>query len=324
MSDITNSPRTSIRSLQSSLQSSPQSSLRSQSPTTPILDMEIQSHFRNARRGEAQSDFSLNVRIQSSDYLTVLFGHSGSGKTLTLQSIAGLVRPQEGHIRLHGETLFDAAKGIHIAPRHRHLGYMFQDYALFPHLTVRQNIAFGLHEGLYGKLKDSLTGFLGLSQSTHKNTHKDMQDLLDFLQISHIAHRYPHEISGGQRQRVALARAMAIKPKLLLLDEPFSALDPLLRLRLRHDFSELLHHFGIPAIIITHDPDDVDAFAETLFIYHEGTCSEAMDFQRLKRGENIQGSGIKDSATLGQNSSAQRQTLHILMELMNQAEHHRP
>lgn len=258
--------------------------------TPPILDVHIHSHFSNARRtASQQSGFTLKVSLQSSDYMTVLFGHSGSGKTLTLQTIAGLITPQEGYIRIAGETFFDAKSHINVAPRHRHMGYMFQDYALFPHITVRQNIAFGLNN-------KNFMNFLGPSKAAQKN----VDELLDFFQIRHIAERYPSEISGGQRQRVALARAMATKPKLLLLDEPFSALDPLLRLRLRHDFSELLQYFGIPAIIITHDPDDVEAFAETLFIYHEGQCSKAMDFSRMRQEG--------------------RPTLEILMELMGQAE----
>lgn len=258
--------------------------------TSPTLDIHIHSHFSNTRRSTpSHSGFTLNVTLQSSDYMTVLFGHSGSGKTLTLQSIAGLITPQQGHIRIAGESLFDAKAHINIAPRHRHIGYMFQDYALFPHITVRNNITFGLNN-------QKFLNFFSPSRAAQKR----VDELLDFFQIHHIADRYPSEISGGQRQRVALARAMAIKPKLLLLDEPFSALDPLLRLRLRHDFSELLHYFGIPAIIITHDPDDVEAFAETLFIYHQGQCSKAMDFSHMRQ----QG----------------RPTLDILMELMSQAE----
>lgn len=254
------------------------------SATAPILDISIYSQFKSAK--SRQAPFTLDVKLQTSDYLTVLFGHSASGKTLTLQSIAGLVRPQQGHIKLHGQALFDAEAHVHVPPRHRHIGYMFQDYALFPHLTVRKNIAFGL--------SNRVRSIFGLSAEVKKTIH----NLLDFFQIAHIADRYPHEISGGQRQRVALARAIAIKPKLLLLDEPFSALDPLLRMRLRSDFTDLMRHFGIPSIIITHDPEDVDAFAETLFIYHQGTCSEALNFQALRQS---------------------RPTLDVLMDLMRQA-----
>lgn len=233
-----------------------------------MLDIAITKQLVGSGPRKKQSSFTLETRFATDDRRLVLFGHSGSGKTLTLQSIAGLVRPDAGHILVDGETLFDAARGIDLPPRKRRLGYMFQDYALFPHLSVRRNVTFGLERGL-GR---------GLTRTAKAR----VDDLLDFFAISGMADRLPCELSGGQRQRTALARALATEPRLLLLDEPFSALDPLLRNRMRREFGGLLDHFGIPSIIITHDPEDVDAFAETLIIYDGGSTRSPLSFAELR------------------------------------------
>lgn len=192
--------------------------------------------------------FELDVAFETHAQRVVLFGPSGSGKTLTLQAIAGLLRPDEGVIRLGGHALFDSAKGVDLKPQRRHVAYLFQDYALFPHLNVRQNIAFGLHKGWLNPAR--------------RNANPDVEYWLDALELRSVAASHPVHLSGGQKQRVALARALVSKPQLLLLDEPFSALDHALRERMRGELLTLQTRLAIPMLLITHDPEDVAAFGD--------------------------------------------------------------
>ncbi len=189
-------------------------------------------------------EFHLDLRFASDADSTVLFGHSGAGKTQTLYAIAGLTRPERGAIGVDGTVLFDSAQGIDLPARKRRVGFVFQDYALFPHLSVLQNVAFST------------------SKNILRNPHQasaDVYELLARFALGKLASSYPHQLSGGQRQRVALARAFASRPRLLLLDEPFAALDAPLRARLRTELAAVRTQFDVPMIIITHDPDDVAA-----------------------------------------------------------------
>lgn len=208
-------------------------------------------------------DFSLAADFDSSARHMVLFGASGSGKTLTLQAIAGLINPDSGHISVDGDVLYDSAKRICRPARTRHVGYLLQDYALFPHLSALGNVGFSL-SGPFGHL----------SAASRARAH----ELLARFEVDHLSDRLPSEMSGGQKQRVALARALAAQPKVLLLDEPFSALDPLLRVRMRQEIRQLLDEWNIPVVIITHDPDDVEAFAETLVVYSGGRTVKCVDY----------------------------------------------
>lgn len=217
-----------------------------------MIDIRVKHRFP-----ERSGGFSLDVSIEAADRCLCFFGHSGSGKTLTMQAVAGLFTPQAGRIRVGGRTVFDSARNICLPARARRLGYLFQDYALFPHLTVRQNIAFGPECG-------------GRTAAGGKRTQSRVDAILHAFEIAHLADQRPCRISGGQKQRVALARALATKPDILLLDEPFSALDPLMRERMRTQCKELLDRFATPAIIITHDPADVAAFAESVVLFEEG------------------------------------------------------
>ena len=198
--------------------------------------------------GTGPQRFELDVAFRSDVERLVLFGPSGAGKTMTLKAIAGLVRPDAGRIAMAGETLFDAERGIDTPPRRRDCGYLFQEYALFPHLNVRQNIAFGLDPGWRNPRRDG--GGAAVDR------------WLDALELRALAERFPDQLSGGQRQRVALARALAGAPRALLLDEPFAALDEPLRNRLRAELAELQARLALPIVLITHDPADVDAFAD--------------------------------------------------------------
>ena len=230
-----------------------------------MISLRLVKKFKTAR-----TPFSLNVdySIEDGDKSAVLFGPSGSGKTLPMQCLAGLMRPDAGHIRIGDCTLFDAASNICIPAQQRRIGYMFQDYALFPHLTLLQNVAFP-RTGCWPWLV--------------RNGEKEKAyAMLERFGIGRLAGHLPSQISGGQRQRAALARALNADPRLLLLDEPFSALDPLLRERLRDELLELMADLTIPAIIITHDPGDVDAFAGSLILYDHGQARMVPDYAELR------------------------------------------
>lgn len=230
-----------------------------------MISLRLRKSFRNAA-----TPFSLNVgyEIGQGQKCVVLFGPSGSGKSLTMQCLAGLARPDAGHIRLCGRTLYDGEQKVFVPARKRRIGYMFQDYALFPHLSVLQNVAF------------ARTGFWPWRVCARER-HK-AQAMLERFGIGHLARHLPDQLSGGQRQRAALARALNADPELLLLDEPFSALDPLLRERLREELLELLADLTIPAVIITHDPGDVDAFAGSLILYDHGCARLVPEYARLR------------------------------------------
>ncbi len=205
---------------------------------------------------DPQRPFSLELAFRSDSSRVVLFGPSGSGKSLTLRAIAGLMRPDAGHISVRGRTLFDDFRGVDVPARERRIGYVFQDYALFPHLTVAQNVAFGLTSGL--------------RQPSRRKVPEAAQRWLDAFELEGLANRYPAQISGGQQQRVALARALAPQPELLLLDEPFAALDPPLRGRLRDELVALQSRLDVQMLVITHDPADVEALGQHVLEIREG------------------------------------------------------
>ena len=205
---------------------------------------------------DPQRPFSLELAFRSDSSRVVLFGPSGSGKSLTLRAIAGLMRPDAGHIGVRGRTLFDDFRGVDVPARERRIGYVFQDYALFPHLTVAQNVAFGLTAGL--------------RQPSRQKVPEAAQRWLNAFELDGLANRYPTQISGGQQQRVALARALAPQPDLLLLDEPFAALDPLLRGRLRDELVALQARLDVQMLVITHDPADVEALGQHVLEIREG------------------------------------------------------
>jgi len=184
--------------------------------------------------------------------ITVLFGASGSGKTTILRCLAGLERPEKGSIVFGGETWLDAGKKSFLPPRNRTVGFVPQDYALFPHLTVAGNVGYGLNE-----LPASERG-------------KQAAETLKWLGLADLANRRPDELSGGQQQRVALARAVVRRPKLLLLDEPLAALDTPTRLRLRSELRQLLRQLGIPTIVVTHDRIEALTLGDDVVVLHEG------------------------------------------------------
>lgn len=206
--------------------------------------------------------FTLQARCQSDRQRVVIYGASGAGKSMLLKALAGLLTPDRGRIELGGRCLYAHAEGINLPPQQRTLGYVFQDYALFPHLNVRQNIAFGLQRGWRNPAR--------------ADDQERVRYWLAALELDTLAAQMPHQLSGGQRQRVALARALATAPRALLLDEPFTALDPGLRQRMRAELDRLLRQQGIPMLLITHDQDDVAAFGEHLLRMEQGVLIDTV------------------------------------------------
>ncbi len=196
--------------------------------------------------------FDLDVSWSAGGGVAVLFGPSGAGKTLTLQCLAGLIPPNAGRIVVDGHVLFDSASGVNVPAQARRVGYVFQGYALFPHLTVTENVGFGLRDLPRARRAERAAA------------------VIERLGLAGLEHRYPRELSGGQRQRVALGRALAIDPALLLLDEPLSALDAPLRRALRDELRALLTDLGTAAVLVTHDFTEAYRLGDRIVVYDAG------------------------------------------------------
>jgi len=208
-------------------------------------------------------DFNLNIDLTVDREIVSILGPSGSGKTMTLLSTAGLIRPDEGSIRLNGRTLFNSAEGVFLPPQERKIGFVFQNYALFPHLTVAENIAYGMH----GKPK--------------KDIQKRVAELLELIHIPGLKMRYPGELSSGQQQRVALARAIAPDPDALLLDEPFSALDTFRRERLEYELLALHQYFKGDFLFITHDLAQGFKMGKRMAIFENGSIVQCENREKV-------------------------------------------
>ena len=201
--------------------------------------------------------FSLEVDWQGGDEVVALFGPSGAGKTLTLQCLAGLVRPDRGRIVVGGEVFFDSDAGIDVPTQRRRLGYVFQGYALFPHLSVEDNVGYGLR----GRPREERRRRAG--------------EVLERLGLGGLGARRPRELSGGQQQRVALGRALAVDPGLLLLDEPLSALDTPLRRQLRRELAAILREWRKATVLVTHDLAEAFQLADRVVVYDKGRVVHA-------------------------------------------------
>ncbi len=201
--------------------------------------------------------FILDTKWEIGNELAVLFGCSGSGKSLTLQVIAGLMKPDQGFIRLNDRTLFDSTSGSNLAPQERSFGYVFQTLALFPHMTIRENVLYGAH---------------GLSKAEREQR---ASGIIDRFRLAGLEKKYPSEISGGQKQRVALARALIRKPDALLLDEPFSALDNPLRMEMQQFLKELHRELPIPIVFVTHDVLEAYSMADRIIVYVNGGVAQS-------------------------------------------------
>jgi molybdate transport system ATP-binding protein len=206
--------------------------------------------------GDGAGSFTARPEISLGSGVLVLFGPSGSGKTLTLQAIAGLLRPSAGLINAGGEALFDASRRIDIPAHKRRIGYVPQQPSLFPFATVAENVAFGLPRAERRKSPAIIA-------------------LMDELGIGHLADARPASLSGGERQRVALARALAVKPRLLLLDEPFASIDRGGRATLRRALLQALRAHGTPAVFVTHDEEEAIEVGDSLVLLERGTTVAA-------------------------------------------------
>lgn len=217
------------------------------------MSIKIQNIHKTFGDFVALGDISIDIPTGE---LTTLLGPSGCGKTTLLRIIAGLENADNGRI------YFDSIDVTDIPVQHRGIGFVFQQYALFQHQTVAQNIAFGLT-------------LLPRNTRPSANTiDRRVDELLDLVQLSHTKTRYPHELSGGQRQRVALARALATKPKLLLLDEPFGALDAKVRKSLRDSLKDIQREIGITSILVTHDQEEAQAISDKIVIMNHGQIEQ--------------------------------------------------
>ena len=208
--------------------------------------------------------FSLKVDFESDAKNIALLGPSGSGKSLTLKCIAGIIKPDQGYIELNGKVLFNSENRINLPPQKRGVGYLFQSYALFPNMTVRKNILAGLHN-----VKDK------------DKKEAQLYKYASLLKINDVLDNYPHEISGGQAQRTALARILVSSPKILLLDEPFSALDAFLRNKLQMELKDLLAQYQGQSILVSHDRDEAYILSDEIVLIDGGSIIIQKDTKEL-------------------------------------------
>jgi len=199
--------------------------------------------------------FSLEVDFHAAGGVTVFFGPSGSGKSMTLESIAGFVKPEEGRILLDDEILFDGASGVNLPPQLRHCGYVFQNYALFPNMTLRGNLAFAA---------------ASRERTPRLQRHRKVNEMLERFHLMEVAGRRPHEVSGGQKQRCSIARALIGAPKVLLLDEPARGLDAPLRAELYDALRQVRTEYSIPILLVTHDLEECFELGDEMLVLHDG------------------------------------------------------
>jgi len=212
-------------------------------------------------------DLVVNKEIQNGDFLT-LFGKSGSGKTTLLRILAGLETPKTGTIIVDGEVWFDSSKKINLPPQKRNVGFVFQDYALFPNMSVRQNLEFALKD---------------------KNDIKKVDEILAIMEIESLSSMKPVHLSGGQKQRVAVARTLMTNPKMLLLDEPLSALDSAMRQKLQDELHEIHKRFGIISILVSHDISEVFRLSNRVFKINLGQITDDGNPSEVFANQNISG-----------------------------------
>lgn len=209
------------------------------------------------RFGKSVAVDNLNLVIKDGDFVSLL-GPSGCGKTTTLRMIAGLETPTEGEIYIDGKLVFSSEKGVDVSPDKRNVGFLFQNYALWPHMTVYKNIAFGLENMKWDKEK----------------IRKRVEELLDTLKIREYVDRYPAELSGGQQQRVGIARALAADAKILLMDEPFGALDEITKRAMQDEMLSLQKKLHMTIVFITHDIREAMKLGDRVLVMEKGRIAQ--------------------------------------------------
>ncbi|MGM0471107.1 MAG: ATP-binding cassette domain-containing protein [Bacillota bacterium] len=202
--------------------------------------------------------FTLEQQFIVDDEIIILFGPSGAGKSTILNCIAGLQQPDKGEIKLNDKLLFSTTEQIELPPFKRNIGYIFQEYALFPHLTVKENVRYSLDSNC----------------KSGQNYRFSIKEVLDMCRITHLQARYPQQLSGGERQRVALARALMSEPEVLLLDEPLSALDYDLRSHLQEEIRDLQQTWEIPFIYVTHNPKEAEFLGDRILEIKDGSLDK--------------------------------------------------
>ncbi len=231
----------------------------------------LAARVRKLHRGDAASSFLLDLDLEVPPGITILFGPSGAGKSTLLDCIAGLTQPDAGRITIDGEALFDSEMKVSVAPQRRQIGYVFQSLALFPHMTVEANVAYGLRN------------------APEQARSARVADILKMFRVEKLWGRKPLEISGGEKQRVALARSLVILPRVLLLDEPLTGLDAELKASIIEDLRAWNAAHKIPIFYVTHSREEVDALGERVIalehgkIVSEGTPREVLDAPRRRR-----------------------------------------
>lgn len=215
-----------------------------------------------------QGKFTLEAdfKVEKGEFLTI-FGKSGSGKTTILRMIAGLEKPDEGYIEFDGKVYFDSSKKINLPPQKRNVGFVFQNYALFPNMTVYENVAFGVDK---------------------KQLHK-VDEVLKTVELYSLKDRYPSSLSGGQQQRVALARAIVKNPDILLLDEPLSALDYSIRSKLQDELKKIHKIFNLTTILVSHDKPEVFKLSDKVIYLEEGKIKKIGTPREVFIEKNISG-----------------------------------
>ena len=204
--------------------------------------------------------FHLQVHLEAGDEVLGLCGNSGCGKSLTLRCIAGIEKPDRGRIVLNGVTLFDSEKHINLSPQKRRTGLLFQNYALFPNMTVQQNIR-------AGTLRD---------QQTEEERSRKVSELMESFGLSELSGHYPRQLSGGQQQRTALARILVSEPQILMLDEPFSALDSELKFHMEAEVREVIRRFGKTAILVSHDRGEAYRLSDRIAMMRDGMAEKIL------------------------------------------------
>ena len=218
--------------------------------------MKISLHNISKSFGKKEVITDLSLEMEDGKFTTLL-GSSGCGKTTLLRMIAGLETPDSGEILFDDEPVFSKEKGVNVPPEKRNLSFVFQDFALWPHMTVFENVAFGLR-----------------ARKQKENIKERVQEALDAVKLSDLADRYPHELSGGQQQRVAFARAIIIKPQCILFDEPLSALDAQLRESMRLEIKQMTSKLNMTSVFVTHDQSEAMSMSDYIVVMNGGKIEQ--------------------------------------------------